>query len=179
MISPEQRVRTRRLTASDIGSWIPLLQAYMREAYGVEWTGSSEALRRDALGQRCSVLLATTPHGAAVGFVAWCPSYDLHNCVAGVDVLDLYVVPAMRSRGVALLLACALAAEEHGRGAVYMKGMSLEGGSGRRLYGRFAVCDPGGCIVSGRAFRRLAELAGRPVREIARSLPERAWNYEA
>lgn len=172
-------MRTHRLTTSDVDAFVPLLQAYMREAYSVEWSGSAEALHRDALGQRCTVLLASTPDGTVVGFVAWCPSYDLHNCVAGVEVLDLYVVPAVRSRGVALVLACALAAEEAGRGTVYMKGTSLEGGSRRRLYHRFAVCDPGGCIVGGRAFRRLAELAGRSAREIARSLPERAWNYEA
>lgn len=172
-------MRTCHLTVSDIDTWIPLLQSYMQEAYGVEWSGSAEALHAAALGQKCTVLLASTADRGGVGFIAWTPSYDLHHCVSGVDVLDLYVVPAMRSRGVALVLACAMAAEELGRGAIYMKGTALEGGAGRRLYGRFAVCDASGCIVGGRAFRRLAELAGRPVREIARSLPERAWNYEA
>lgn len=175
----KHRVRTRLLAPSDIDAWIPLLQAYMREAYDVEWSGSAEALHADALGEKCTVLLASTADGIVVGFVAWTPSYDLHHCVSGVEVLDLYVVPAMRSRGVALALACALAADGMDRGAVYMKGTALEGGAGLRLYSRFAVCDAGGCIVGGRAFRRLAELAGRPVREIARSLPDRAWNYEA
>ena len=141
--------------------------------------GSAAALHTDALGQKCAVQLALGEDGAVVGFVAWTPSYDLHHCVAGVDILDLYVVPRMRSRGVALLLACAVAADEVDRGKLYMKGTFLEGGAGLRLYRRFAVCDGGGCIVVGRAFRRLAELAGRPVREIARSLPARSWNYEA
>ncbi|MBV9773034.1 MAG: N-acetyltransferase, partial [Gemmatimonadetes bacterium] len=89
------------------------------------------------------------------------------------------VAPRWRGRGVALLLGCAAAAEIHRGGGLYLKGTAVETGSGARLYGRFGVCDPSGCIVAGRAFRRLAELAGRPVREVARSLPERAWNHEA
>jgi len=32
--------------------------------------------------------------------------------------------------------------------------------------------------VGGRAFRRLAELAGSSARVVARSLPEKSWNYE-
>ena len=49
----------------------------------------------------------------------------------------------------------------------------------QRLYARFAMCFPGAdCIVGGRAFRRLAELAGYAPRVAARSLPEKRWNYE-
>jgi GNAT superfamily N-acetyltransferase len=172
-------LRVTRLTAAEIGTLVPLLQAYMHEAYGVEWMGSNEALQKEAIGQKCTVELAWAAEGALIGFLAWIPSYDLHHCIAGVDILDLYIVPPRRGRGIALQLACALAAEELRRGALYMRGTAIETGSGLRLYSRFGACDPTGCIVSGRAFRRLAELAGRPVREIVRSLPERSWNYEA
>jgi hypothetical protein len=38
---------------------------------------------------------------------------------------------------------------------------------------------PGGeSYVSGRAFRRLAELSGESLREIVKGLPDTAWNYE-
>lgn len=171
-------VETFPLTETHIGTWAPLMRAYMREAYQVEWAGSEGAVRVDALGQRCAVELAVTGEGSVAGFLAWHPAYDLHHCVGGVEVPDLYVVPSCRSRGIALVLACAVAARARGEGAMYMKGTAIGQGSGLRLYGRFAVCEPTGCIVSGRAFRRLAELNGRPVREIARSLPERSWNFE-
>jgi GNAT superfamily N-acetyltransferase len=175
----ESRIRLRGLTAADVNALIPLLQAYMREAYDVTWSGTGAALRTDALGQRCRVLLATGIDGMLIGFLAWTRGYDLHHCVAGVDVLDLYVTPSRRSQGIGLALACMVAAEEEPSGVSYMKGTFLDRGAGLRLYERFAVCDQSGCIVAGRAFRRLAELAGRPIREIVRSLPERAWNYEA
>ena len=173
------RVQTIRLTEPRIQAWAPLMRAYMREAYGVEWAGSEEAARAGALGQHCTVELALDAAGALLGFLAWYPSYDLHHCVAGVDVLDLYVLPSHRSRGIALTLACAVAASASVHGGSYMKGTAIGRGAGLRLYSRFGVCDPTGCIVGGRAFRRLVELAGRPARDIARSLPERSWNFEA
>lgn len=172
------RLQTAGLTDGYIDAWVPLMRAYMREAYQVEWAGSDRAVRADALGTRCTIDLALID-GAPIGFLAGHPSYDLHHCVSGIEVLDLYVIPTYRGRGVALILGCAVAARASASGAMYMKGTAIERGSGFRLYSRFAVCEPSGCIVGGRAFRRLVELAGRSVREIARSLPERSWNFEA
>jgi GNAT superfamily N-acetyltransferase len=108
------------------------------------------------------------------------PSYDLHHCVAGAEVLDLYVAPEARGRGLALALACAVAAAVAQDGGTYLKGGAVERGTGRRLYAKLAVCWPSGdCYVSGRAFRRLAALAGQPLRTMIRGLPPMAWNYEA
>lgn len=151
----------------------------MREAYGASWSGSAEALHRDCFGQHCSICVAQAEDEALIGFLAWMHSYDLHHCVSGADVNDLYVVSRWRGHGVALLLGCAAAAEIARSGGLYIKGTPVETGSARRLYSRFGICDSTGCVVSGRAFRRLAELAARSVREIARALPDRAWNYEA
>lgn len=174
----EPRVYTRRFTPADAPALVILLQAYMQETYQDLWHSSEEALRQDARGQRCILHLALTREEQPIGFLAWTPSYDLHHCVSGAEVLDLYVVPERRGRGVALLLGCATA-EISCCGGRYMKGTVVESGSARQLYTRFGACDASGCIISGRAFRRLAELAGCSVREISRRLPERAWNYEA
>lgn len=154
--------------------------AYMGETYAAPWHGSAAALERDAFGARCRMLVAAAPDGALIGFIAWMASYDLHHCVPGAEVPDLYIAPGWRSRGVAPALGCAVAAEVLREGGLYLKGSAVESGTGRRLYGRFMVCGAAGdCIVGGRAFRRLAELAGRTPREMVRGLPERAWNYEA
>lgn len=178
-MASEPRIHVRPLAPSDIPAVAALMETYLRETYGARWHGSTEALHRDALGDKCSVHVAVSVDAAVVGFIAWTPSYDLHHCVPGAEVLDLYVQPAWRGRGVALLLACAAAADVARAGGLYMKGGAVETGTALHLYRRFGVCDGANCIVSGRAFRRLAELAGRSVREVVRSLPETSWNHEA
>lgn len=169
----------RGATVGDLSALALLFHAYMLETYSEPWHGSSEALRHDALGQKCSILVVANAQQSLLGFLAWTPTYDLHHCVAGGEVLDLYVEPRWRGRGIALLLGCAAAARIREEGGKFLKGSVVASGSGRRLYGRFAVCDAAGCIVGGRGFRRLAELAGRPIREVVRLLPEASWSYEA
>jgi GNAT superfamily N-acetyltransferase len=176
--NPDSRVRIADLTEESLAALVPLLRAYMRETYDAPWNGSEDALRRDGLGQRCSIRMAMAG-GEPIGFIAWTGSYDLHHCVTGGEGLDLYVDAAWRGRGVAMMLACAACAAIAVEGGVYLKGIAVATGSGARLYARSALCDPSGCIVGGRAFRRLAELAGRPVREIVRLLPDPSWNLEA
>jgi hypothetical protein len=91
----------------------------------------------------------------------------------------ILVVPASRGRGVAPALVCTVAAEILQRGRTYVKGQAGDNRTVQRLYARFAMGFPGAdYIVGGRAFRRLAELAGRSARVVARSLPEKSWNYE-
>ena len=103
-------------------------------------------------------------------------SAPLHG---GWFLLDLYVLPESRGRGVAPALVCAVAAEIRRRGGTYVKGQAVNNRAVQRLYDRFAMGFPGAdYIVGGRAFRRLAELAGFPARVAVQSLPEKSWNYE-
>lgn len=69
----------------------------MQETFKAPWHGSAESLKRDAFGEHVKLALATQ-NGAAVGFAAWRPTYDLHHCVPGIEVIDLYVEPAHRGR---------------------------------------------------------------------------------
>jgi GNAT superfamily N-acetyltransferase len=173
-------ITVRAAEPDDVDAIAALFGPYMREAYDGPWHGSAEALRRDAFGGRCEIQVAVAADGRLVGFLAYAGSYDLHHCVQGADGLDMYVAPEARNRGVAPALVCAAARAIHARGGVYLRGGAVERGSAGRLYARMGVCDTAvACTVGGRAFRRLAELAGRPPREVARGLPERAWNYEA
>jgi GNAT superfamily N-acetyltransferase len=117
--------------------------------------------------------------GDLVGFAAWEPSYDVHHCVWGGHVIDMYVRPPVRGRGVAVALLATVAAHVRERGGSYVRGQSVPDPRVQRLYERLAVSFPGAsCYVGGRAFRALAELRGAAPRTIARGLPERAWNYE-
>ena len=113
------------------------------------------------------------------GFVAWMKSYDLHHCMTGGFILDLYVLPESRGWGVAPALVCTVAAEILRRGGTYVQGQAVNNRAVRRLYDRCAMGFPGAdYIVGGRAVRRLTELAGLPARVAVQSLPEKSWNYE-
>ncbi|HBE36614.1 MAG TPA: hypothetical protein DD990_36335, partial [Cyanobacteria bacterium UBA11368] len=94
--------------------------------------------------------------------------------IKGGEVIDLFVCREHRGRGVAIKLLVAVANEIQKRGGVYIKGQAVDG-SAERLYQRCAWCFTAPeCFVSGRAFRRLAELSGKGVREIVRGLPEQS-----
>ncbi len=150
----------------------------MDEALSLAWGGATSALERDVSAGRIHVLVADETD-ALIGFAAWTWSYDLHHCVRGGEVLDVYVTPGRRGQGVAVALLAAIANEIWRAGGTYLKGLVVAERAGRRLYQRLGVSFPGEhCYVSGRAFRELSGLAGRSPREIVRRLPDKSWNRE-
>ncbi|HEX7240820.1 MAG TPA: GNAT family N-acetyltransferase [Longimicrobiaceae bacterium] len=180
MSSDSPLTEIRPAEASDAPALARLMEAYMRETYRDSWHGSAEALLRDGFGREFEVHVARTREGRVVGLVAWRRAYDLHHCVAGAEIFDMYVVPEFRTRSLGPALVCAVAAEVRRRGGAFIRGQAVDDPAVRRLYGRVAVCSPGvECTIGGRALRRLADLAGSPARTLARSLPEKSWNYEA
>jgi len=161
----------------DLPAVASLLEAYMRETYASPWHGTVEGLRRDGLGARLRLLVAQFA-GEAVGFLAWERAYDLHHCLTGGHVLDLYVSPGHRVRGVAVQLVAHAAGIVHGEGGAFIKGGAVSGGTASRLYGRFAPAYGNDYILGGRAFRHLAAQSGLAARALARSMPRREWNFE-
>ena len=172
-------LRIRAATPADVPVLPSLLQPYTQEAFGSPWHGSAEALTRDGFGAHFHTIVAEQS-SQLVGFAAWTSSYDLHHCLPGGDVLDLYVTPSRRGRGVAAALLASVAAGIHARGGRYLRGQAIDNPISSRFYNRLAVHFPGGVsIVGGGAFARLAYLAGRPPRELVRAVPPKETNYEA
>jgi GNAT superfamily N-acetyltransferase len=172
-------MKVRRATADDAKTLAALLAAYLRESYAGHVGSSPEQLRRDVLGERSrhQVLLAEIGD-AAVGFVAWDLVYDMHWATGGAQIADLFVVPSHRGLGVGLALIAGAAADVLADGGRFLRGGAYDRESTRRSYARVAVVVPSGDThLSARAFRRVAELAGRPVREIIRGLPPIEWNF--
>jgi GNAT superfamily N-acetyltransferase len=167
----------RKVQKRDISDLEKLLDAYMRETYDGAWAGTAERLEKDGLGNEFEMMVAETSGEEIVGFAAWISTYDLHWCLKGGEVIDMFVSPQHRGRGVALLMAIEVASEIQKRGGTYLKGGAVDNPVVKRFYQRIAMCLPE-CYVSGRAFRNLAGLSGKSVREIVRNLPETAWNYE-
>ena len=169
----------RMANRSDAPSLGELLKAYMRETYHGAWGGNIQQLEQHLLGNEVGIIVAEALNREVVGFVAWVASYDLHWCLKGGDVIDFFVCPSHRGRGAAILLITGLARDVQEHGGTYLKGGAVDNPVVRRLYQKIAMNLPDGeSYVSGKAFRRLAELSGKSLREIIKQMPEAAWNHE-
>jgi GNAT superfamily N-acetyltransferase len=173
----------RLATMADARELASLLADYLGESFPDHRGTPVDRLQEEVLGRRDGqrIVVAEEEKGALIGFMAWDRVYDLHWAKAGAQIADLYVAPARRGHGIALMLtaaACSFAREE---GATFLRGGSYDRDSPTgRFYERFAIgADSAECHCSGRAFRHLAGLHGSPPRTLARSLPPREWNYEA
>lgn len=167
----------REATREDATAVAALLQAYMLESYEQAWQGSIDQVLEDGFGARFRMLVAADAR-QALGFLAWEKAYDLHHCLHGGQVLDLYVLRRYRARGIAVQLIARAAEAIHREGGAFLKGGALEGGAATRLYGRFAPAFGNDYILGGKAFRHLAAQARLPLRSLARSMPRREWNFE-
>lgn len=169
----------RSATPNDIPDLEKLLTAFMQATFQRAWGGTTQKLAQDGFGSEFQMMVAETEDQQLVAFAAWTSAYDLHHCIKGGEIIDMFVVPVHRGRGVAIQLIMAIAIQIQQQGGVYIKGQAVENPSVQRLYQRCAQCFPGAdCYVSGRAFRRLIELSGQRMRDVVRNLPEPAWNSE-
>lgn len=169
----------RKANGSDARALGELLEAYLLETYHGAWGGNAQLLEQHLAGGEVEIIVAETSDREVIGFVAWIGSYDLHWCIKGGDVIDFYVRASHRGRGAAVSLIVNLAADVRDRGGGYLKGGAVDDPVVRRLYKKIAMILPDGeSYVSGRAFRRLAELVGKSLREIVKNLPDAAWNRE-
>ena len=155
-----------------------LFADYMKETYAAAWRGSATAFI--AAVERNDVHIAVALNVEQLtGFIAWTRGYDLHHCVSGGFVIDAYVKPGFRGHGIAVALAAATADQVHRSGGVFLRTTAVENEAVRKLYSRSATCwETRECNIGGRAFRHLAHLHGKPVREMVTSLPEVSWNFE-
>lgn len=170
-------VNVRLAIEADTEAVAKLLEEYVRSELHGKWLGSIERLREDGLGRCFELLLACSSEGDPVGLLAFAPDYDLHACVRGARLLDLYVQSEWRGRGVAAVLLAGAAGEIAERGGRYMKGSAQPNAAVIRLYNRCAVPFHGPeFTLSAKAFRHLAGLAGSDPRHIAANLPDKEWN---
>jgi GNAT superfamily N-acetyltransferase len=163
----------RKVYQTDVLHLKKLLDGY----YHDNWRGSIERLEEHLQDDIFEIFAAQTGK-ELIGFIIWTMTYDLNWCMKGGDIIDFYVEPNHRGRGAALMLTIKVAAEVQKRGGAFLKGGAANPVV-RRFYERIAMCPSDSeCYVSGRAFRHLAELSGKSVRESIKNLPETAWNYE-
>ena len=170
----------RPATTDDVPAIAALFHAHMRDAFGPDavWGGSAEALARDGFGVHFEMIVATRG-GECVGFVGWQGDYDVHSCIPGGEINDMYVRPDVRGLGVALRMIAAVAERVRARGGRYVRGLTTGNPETLALYGRVAVAFEGAnCILGGAAFRTVADLAGKPARAIVAGLPDPKTNWD-
>jgi GNAT superfamily N-acetyltransferase len=161
----------------DVPALAKLMGLYMHETYRAGWRGDVNALARDGFGTEFRVLVAEQQH-ELVALLAWQRSYDLHHCIVGGQVLDLFVLPRHRSRGLAVRLIAVASQIIESNGGTFIKGGAVDSGTGSQLYGRFAPSFGNDYILGGRAFRHVANVAELPLRQLMRTLPKKEWNFE-
>lgn len=151
----------------------------MRETYADSWHGCAQALSSDGFGRHFHLKVACSAP-QILGFAAWRDTYDVHHCTIGGEIVDMFVLPAARGKGIGPALVCAVASDLRHKRGVFLKGQGVDDPSVRHLYERVAVrSNAVDYIVSGRAFRRIAELDSVRGKTLVRSLPGRSWSYES
>lgn len=167
----------RPAVADDLDEVARLLEQYVRETYHGAWHGTADRLARDGLGAHFSLMLAAA--GALIGVAAWRRTYDLHYCLPGCEVIDMFVLPAYRGRGIGPCLLASTAAHAAEAGATFMTGGAVDTGAAGKLYRRATISHGGQPYLSGRAFRAFAGLAGATPRELLGRMPPQEWNRQA
>jgi ribosomal protein S18 acetylase RimI-like enzyme len=125
---------------------------------------TADAVRRDLLGpEPWATLLVAELDREVVGFVTSSPCYDSARAAGGFFLVDLYVRPEARRRGVGRALVAALAAEARRRGAGCLWWGVDEGDEEAMLFYRAIGAEAEGpftgALLVGRAFDRLADEA--------------------
>ena len=123
-------------------------------------------------------LLVACRDGRIVGMGQWTRIYDMFWSAFGGEVGWLYVRPEARGLGIPAAIVAEIARQVRADGGELLHGGS-EVDSVTKLYERVAMGWPGRtCYVSGEAFHAFADLAGTPLRDLVRRLPDPALNRE-
>lgn len=139
---------------------------------------SSEALRAAYFGfDPVAELVVAERKGRIVGMAQWIKIHDMFWGMFGGRADWLYVRPEARGLGIsaALLAKVCERIREAGGSFLYGQGNEHTGG----LYERAAIAgtEYRDFYLSGEAFQRVAELSGRPPRQIAQRLPQPELNH--
>ena len=110
----------RNATLEDTPNLQKLLMAFMQETFQRPWGGTPQKLEQDGLGAEFQMVIAEAENYPLVAFAAWISSYDLHYCMKGGQVIDLFVEPAHRGRGIAVRLITEIALQIQQQGGVYI-----------------------------------------------------------
>jgi len=172
-------MRIRPFEPQDAAAVADLFADYMQEVYGEPNAMSPDVLLRD-MGTHFSMLVAVDGADQPIGFLAWRPTYDLHNAVAGGEIADLFVARAHRGRALSVRLVAFVARAVLAQGGTYIcTGVLVDDARRLRLVRRMTVGFAAETVyLSGRGLRELAQLADADLKTLAANLPSPAASRE-
>ena len=164
--------RVAPMEASDVRAVAALWQAYMTELFGVSGDMTADVFLREGLGQSFHTMVATAPNRGLVGAAEWWMTYDVHHAARGGQIPDMFVAPAHRGAGVAVLIIAAIAREVRAAGGVFLGGPATPQNAERlvrsgRLSGTAALVH---VYWGDGLFKALADNAGADAKTLARSI---------
>lgn len=134
----------------------------------------SRATLHDAyFGTRAIVNLVVAEEGPRlIGMAGWHPTFDSFWAMRGGSADGLYVRREARGRGIAVALLAQVCADVRAWGGAYLQGTYGEQVAPfyERVVKSWRVRET---YLSAPTFDRIADLAGRPVRDMARALTGR------
>lgn len=177
--SPTGALVARPASDGDLGDVLSMIDDFVKDHPARSHPRSREGLRGAFLGERAvAELVVAEWRGAVVGMVEWRRIYDMFWNMHGGHAEFLYVRPHARGRGVALSIMTTVCARVRACGGEFLYGSGTA--ETTPLYARVMI--PSGqstdCHLSGEAFATMADLAGRPVRDMVRSLPTPELNRQ-
>ncbi|KAM3109141.1 GNAT family N-acetyltransferase [Phormidesmis sp. 146-33] len=117
----------RNATPDDISNLAKLITVFMQETFQRPWGGTLQKLAQDGFGREFEMMVAEAEPQTLIAFAAWESSYDLHHCLKGGVVIDLFVDPIHRGRGVAIQLITAIAVKIQQQGGSYIAAHTSKG----------------------------------------------------
>jgi GNAT superfamily N-acetyltransferase len=120
-------------------------------------TGSAAQLARDLFDvpRKAEALIAETPSGEAVGYALFFDTYSTFLTRPGVYLVDLFVIPAARRKGVGTALLRAVGQLARERGAARLEWAVLDWNTAAVTFyeklGATVLPDWRTCRVTGRA----------------------------
>lgn len=166
----------RRAAESDIEAIEDMVTDFVKGHPAEKVNRSREALRKAYFGPSpVAHLVVAVENEGVVGMGQWTPIYEMFWGKFGATVEWFYVRPGSRGKGISAAIVAEICSQVRKAGGDF-----LYGGGGDEvepLYERVAIGWPtNSCHVSAEAFQVLADLAGKPPREIVRGLPKRELN---
>jgi GNAT superfamily N-acetyltransferase len=136
-----------------------------------------DALRTAYFGSNpVAEVVVAERNGHIVAMGQWIRIYDMFWGMFAGRADWLYVRPEARGLGISAAILALICERIRASGAQFLYGQGTE--HTKSLYKRSALPGPPSCDfhLGNEAFERLADLSGRPPREIVRALPEPSLN---
>jgi GNAT superfamily N-acetyltransferase len=161
---------------SDLDEILALIDLFTADHPSARHPRPREVMREAFFGSTTVLRVVVAADGdRLVGYAGWRLGFDPFWALWGGDVEGLFVRAERRGRGIGVQLLARVCAEVRAAGGTYLRGTYSDALA--PFYERVVTSWPvRETYLAASAFDRLADVADRPIREIARSLPSPELN---